>query len=175
MLESVRLLVWDLDETFWKGTVTEGGIEQYIQQNHEIVIELAKRGIMSSICSKNDMAQIKEILEQYNIFEYFIFPSISWEPKGVRLANLIEAVQLRAPTVMFIDDNPNNRAEAAIMVPGIQVEDENFIPFILSDPRFQGKDDSRLSRLKQYKLLEARKRDEEQADDNNEAFLLSCD
>jgi hypothetical protein len=24
--EPVRLVIWDLDETFWKGTLTEGGI-----------------------------------------------------------------------------------------------------------------------------------------------------
>jgi hypothetical protein len=39
----------DLDETFWKGILTEGGIE-YQQSPHDIVIELARRGIMSSIC-----------------------------------------------------------------------------------------------------------------------------
>ena len=28
--EKVRLVIWDLDETFWRGTLTEGGIE-YVQ------------------------------------------------------------------------------------------------------------------------------------------------
>jgi predicted enzyme involved in methoxymalonyl-ACP biosynthesis len=50
MPEAIRLVVWDLDETFWRGTVTEGGITEYIQAHHDIVIELARRGIMSSIC-----------------------------------------------------------------------------------------------------------------------------
>ncbi len=163
MAEAVRLVVWDLDETYWKGTLTEGGIREYVQAHHDIVIELARRGIMSSICSKNDSATILKILEEKGIREYFIFPSISWEPKGMRLAQLVETVQLRAPTIMFIDDNPNNRAEAAAVVPGLQIEDENFIPRMLDDPRFKGKADGELTRLKQYKLLEERKRDEEQA------------
>jgi FkbH-like protein len=173
--EAVRLVIWDLDETYWKGTVTEGGIQEYIQQNHDIVIELARRGIVSSICSKNDEASILKILAERGILGYFIFPSISWEPKGARLAELIESVQLRPATVMFIDDNPNNRAEAAARVPDLQVEGEAFISKMLFDPRFRGKDDEELSRLAQYKLLETRKRDEKQASGNNEDFLRQCD
>ena len=174
MPEAVRLVVWDLDETYWRGTVTEGGIKEYVQEHHDIVIELAQRGIMSSICSKNDRTKIEEILRNYKIFEYFIFPSISWEPKGIRLANLINTVQLRATNVLFVDDNPNNRAEAVTLVPDLQVEDEKFIGRMLSDPRFKGKDDSQLTRLKQYKLLEARKRDEQEATGDNEEFLRQC-
>ncbi len=110
--EAVRLVIWDLDETFWKGTLTEGGIQEYVRAHHDIVIELARRGIISSICSKNDEAAILPILRDHGILDYFVFPSISWEPKGHRLASLIETAQLRPATVMFIDDNPNNRAEA---------------------------------------------------------------
>ena len=175
MAEHVRLVVWDLDETFWKGTVSEGGIQEYVQAHHDIVIELARRGIMSSICSKNDEAAVRPILREKGILEYFVFPSISWEPKGMRLARLVATVQLRAPTIMFIDDNPSNRAEAAANVPGLQVEDQTFIPNMLSDPRFRGQDDAQLTRLAQYKLLEQRKRDEEHAAGDNADFLRSCD
>lgn len=175
--EAVRLVIWDLDDTFWHGTVTEGGIREYMQAHHDLVIELARRGIMSSICSKNDEATIARILEERGIAEYFIFPSISWEPKGPRIEALIETVQLRPATVMFIDDNHLNRAEAARMVPGLQVEDEHFIARLLDDPRFKGKDDSSLSRLAQYKLLERRKQDEVRASagGSNEEFLRGCD
>jgi FkbH-like protein len=173
--ETVRLVIWDLDETFWKGTVTEGGITEYVQAHHDIVITLARRGIMSSICSKNDADTILPILQEKGIADYFIFPSIDWNPKGPRLAALIEAVQLRPATVMFIDDNPGNRAEAERLVPGLQVEDEHFIARLLDDPRFRGKNDDTLSRLAQYKLLETRKRDERQASGDNAVFLRSCD
>jgi predicted enzyme involved in methoxymalonyl-ACP biosynthesis len=73
MADAVRLVIWDLDETFWEGTLTEGGIRKYVDENHNIVIELARRGILSSICSKNDMATVMPILAQKGIDEYFIF------------------------------------------------------------------------------------------------------
>jgi FkbH-like protein len=130
---------------------------------------------MSSICSKNDYSAVKDLLQQKGIFDYFIFPDISWEPKGPRLARLIEEVQLRPQTVLFIDDNHLNRAEAAAMVPGLQVEDETFISRLLDDPRFVGKNDAEMARLQQYKLLESKKADRERAEGDNEAFLRSCD
>jgi len=173
--EAVRLVIWDLDETFWKGTLTEGGIREYVTEHHDLVVTLAKRGIISSICSKNDANTVTGILEEHQIRDYFVFPSISWESKGVRVARLVEQFQLRAPTVMFIDDSPNNRAEVESVVPGIQVEDETFISRMLTDPRFKGKDDSSLSRLNQYKLLESRKRDAESFAQGNDEFLRQCD
>ena len=168
--EPVRLVIWDLDETFWSGTLTEGGIS-YRRDFHDIVIALAKRGIVSSICSKNDLDPVRDILTREGIWEYFVFPSINWEPKGARLASMVEAVQLRAPTILFIDDNAMNRAEAQHYVPGIQVADETVIPALLANPRLRGKDDSGLTRLAQYQLLQRRQTDEKAAGGDNTAFL----
>ncbi len=41
---SVKLVVWDLDETFWKGTLSEEGI-QPIAQHVEMIKTLVDRGI----------------------------------------------------------------------------------------------------------------------------------
>ena len=121
--ENIRLVIWDLDETLWRGTVTEGGI-QYVEAHHAIVVELARRGIMSAICSKNDRAPMEALLRDHGIWDYFIFPNIDWSTKGARVEALVETVQLRAPTELFIDDNPGNRAEeVAARVAGIEVAD----------------------------------------------------
>lgn len=173
MVEAVRLVVWDLDETFWDGTLTEGGIA-YRQDHHDIVVELARRGIMNSICSKNDFTTVKAVLEERGLWSYFIFPSINWEPKGPRLAALIETVGLRPETVMLIDDNPLNLNEALYFTPTLQTANETFIPSLLADPGFGGKDDRELTRLAQYKLLESRNADAMSVGDNL-AFLRESD
>ncbi len=169
-LEPVRLVVWDLDETFWHGTLSEGGI-RYRRDTHEMVVQLARRGIVSSLCSKNALAAVKAELEREAIWDYFVFPSVSWEPKGPRLARLVERVQLRAPTVLFIDDNPMNLAEARHYVPGIQTADETFVHGMLDNPLLRGRPDPDLSRLKQYRLLQRRKADAVEAGDDNASFL----
>ena len=153
--ENVRMVVWDLDECFWGGTLTEGGIT-WNETHAEIVRVLAQRGIPSTICSKNDPAPVLAVLEQHGMRDYFVFPSISWESKGPRLADLVAAVQLRAETMLFIDDNPMNRAEAPRFVPGLQVQSETFIPQLLTHPLLQGKPDPEMQRLAQYRVLERR-------------------
>jgi FkbH-like protein len=154
-LKDIRLVIWDLDETFWRGTLTEGGIN-YNEKHHDTVLELCRRGIMSSICSRNKHDVVKDILVRSGIWDYFIFPSINWSSKPERILEIIEAVQLRPETVLFIDDNPMNRAQSQAAVPGLNVIDETAISSLLNNPGLIGKADSELSRLKQYKLLEIR-------------------
>lgn len=171
--EFIRLVIWDLDETFWRGTLSEEGIREYVTSHHDIVITLAKRGIISSICSKNDYKTVEALLKERGIWDYFIFPSIDWTSKGPRIKQLISDIQLRPETVLFIDDNKNNRAEAEICIPGLQTADESIIPTLLTDALFAGKHDPNLTRLKQYRLLEQRKRDEKLSGTDNKEFLRS--
>ena len=49
----IKLVIWDLDDTFWKGTLSEGPIVS-IAENIQLVRDLTDRGIVNSICSKND-------------------------------------------------------------------------------------------------------------------------
>ena len=172
--EAIRLVVWDLDDTFWQGTISEGGIV-YSQANHDIVVTLARRGIISSICSNNKRAPVVTTLRERSLFKYFIFADIGWGPKGPRLAALIEKVQLRPQTVLFIDDSALNRAEAEFYVPGLQTASASCLRGLLSDPRLAGKDDSSLSRLRQYRLLQRRHADAQAVGGDNIAFLRASD
>jgi FkbH-like protein len=168
--EEVRLVIWDLDDTFWRGTLTEGGII-YQSSHHDVVIELARRGIMSSICSKNDLVGVRQILIENGIWDYFVFPSVNWEPKGQRVQKIIETMKLRPASVLFIDDNPSNLNEARHYIADLQIASEAVVPAILDNPLFRGKSDSSLTRLGQYKLLETRTADELQHGGDNIGFL----
>lgn len=169
-MEKIKLVIWDLDETFWKGTLSEEGII-INEDNIAIVKELARRGIMSSISSKNDFDKAKEELDRAGIWSFFIFPSINWNPKGENVKKIIEACQLRSPNVLFIDDNISNRKEVEHFNPGINTIDESMINGLLELDELKGKDDSELTRLKQYKLLEEKARVKENYSDNH-SFLL---
>ena len=156
--EDIRLIIWDLDETFWDGTLTEGGI-RYRQDHHDLVITLAHRGIMSAICSKNDAAEIEALLRGKDLWRFFIFPSIDWTPKGPRLQWMIAEIGLRPQSVLFIDDNALNRAQAAQMVPGLNVAGPEVIGALAHAPELAGKPDEALTRLAQYKVKERKAQD----------------
>lgn len=78
-----------MDETFWKGTLSEGKVK-IVYKHVEIVKELARRGIICSISSKNDYEPAKAELEKFGVWDYFIFPSINWNPKGENVKGIVK-------------------------------------------------------------------------------------
>lgn len=152
-MEKIKLVIWDLDETFWKGTLSEEGIEP-IPENISIVKDLTDRGIINSIVSKNDFENTKQKLIELGIWDFFVFPAIAWQPKGLLIKEIITSCQLRDVNVLFLDDNHLNLEEAKFYNENLQVKAPDFIQEILSHPSFQGKNDKEHSRLKQYKVLE---------------------
>ena len=53
-----KLIIWDLDETFWNGNISETEVS-FKPEVLKFVQELALKGIMNSICSKNDSKIVK--------------------------------------------------------------------------------------------------------------------
>ena len=152
-MEKIKLVIWDLDETFWKGTLSEEGVEK-IENNIHIVKELTNRGIMNSIVSKNTFEAAKEKLKEYGVWDYFIFPKIEWSPKGMLIKETISQCQLRDTNVLFLDDNHLNLKEASFYNPKINTKTPEYTDIILNENEFKGKKDLEHTRLKQYKILE---------------------
>ena len=171
--DPIKLVIWDLDETFWKGTLSEGGAE-LVAENVEIVHTLNSRGIINAICSKNDLATVKARLESDGLWDSFVFRRIAWQPKGEAVARIIEDMQLRAPNVLFIDDNIGNLREAEHYAPGLQTAMPDILPSLLTMPQLKGKSDPDLTRLQQYRQLEEKFLDRAQHAASNEEFLREC-
>lgn len=170
----LKLVIWDLDETFWRGTLSEEDVE-LVPGNVEIVKELCRRGIISSICSKNDFEDAKSILARHGLWEYFVFPKIAFEAKGRAIAAMIEEAGLRPENVLFVDDNPLNLAEAAHFAPGLMIAlPEKLLPALLGLSQAQGKNDTEMSRLRQYKNMERKVADRAASNIDNTSFLRSC-
>ncbi len=170
----VKLVVWDLDGTLWSGTMSEE--EVALEPSRiELIRALNRRGIVNSICSKNDMAEVRAFLQEEGVWSEFVFASVDWSPKGSRVAQIVENIQLRAENVLFIDDMVINREEVRASVPGIQTAGPEIIDRLLSLPALEGKDDNGLSRLRQYRVLEEKLSDRAASANTNEEFLRSCD
>lgn len=165
-MNNIKLVIWDLDETFWRGTLAEGKVEK-IQRNIDIVKGLIDRGIMCSIVSKNNYEDAMKQLDEYGITDLFVFPQISWNPKGVTVKKLLETCKLRAENVLFLDDNPSNVEEVRFYNNGINAELPSFLDQdIFSLDAFKGKNDANHTRLEQYKILERRTKAEEESCSN---------
>lgn len=172
--EQVKLVIWDLDETFWRGTLAEDDRVSVLSSNITIVKELTARGIVNSICSKNSYDVARSVLQGVQVWEYFVFPYIAFTPKGEAIQRIITDMQLRAPNVLFIDDNHSNLEEARFYNPGIQTMSADLVDSLLDLPGVKGKPDPGHKRLEQYKMLEQR-RDFRNESDDNYAFLRDSD
>ena len=79
-IPNIRVLIWDLDESFWSGTLDDAGPPpRPIAQHCALVKSLAARGVVSSICSRNDPTAVRAHLQCLGMWEWFVFASVSWE------------------------------------------------------------------------------------------------
>lgn len=149
----VKLVIWDLDETFWKGTLSEGQVSP-IQEHIYFVRQLADDGILCSICSKNDRQQVMDILQNWGIDGFFIFNSIDWTAKGARISQLIKDIGLRPENCLFIDDNKFNLNEASYVEPKLMTTGPEIVPNFVKWLKDKPSSDLEHQRLKYYKLLD---------------------
>ena len=56
---------------------------------------MVDRGIMNSIVSKNDFDKVETVLKDWGVWNYFIFPKISWSPKGEVVSSMLKEIGLR--------------------------------------------------------------------------------
>ncbi|MGY1410421.1 MULTISPECIES: hypothetical protein [unclassified Luteimonas] len=171
-----KLLIWDLDDTLWQGTLAEGDVPILHQSRIDAIRQLNGAGVVHSICSKNDRQTAKFELERFGLWNEFVFPEISFEPKGELVKRIISDMQLRAPDVVFIDDNEMNLREVEFVNPGIRTIDARgdaadvFLAELLEKTKGISK-----SRIPEYRILEQKRADRETGQSSNEEFLRSCD
>ena len=176
-LKRAKLVIWDLDDTFWEGNLAEG-TANFSKSNIKFLEELVTRGIMNSICSKNEFDNVKTkfLMEGYEKFwNYFIFPSINWMPKGERVKAIISSMGLREENVIFIDDNEINIQEVKFYCPNIMTAYSEEIEHMSKEIYLVNDYDFEHTRLAQYKILEEKEKDKILNNVSNEEFLKNSE
>ena len=167
----IKIIIWDLDETFWEGIFSEEEIKP-ISENIQLVKDLTDFGIVNSVCSKNDKEPTEKKLDELGVGDYFVFNSIDWNPKGQKINKTLKDMGLRAENTLFIDDNHLNLEEAKFFNENIMTAMPDEIPNLIKWCGEQEKSDLNHKRLNQYKILEEKAKEKEQIG-SNEEFLLS--
>ena len=172
-ISSIKLIIWDLDNTLWSGVLSEGEVVAN-PQAVALLKESSRRGIVNSICSKNDYSEVEAKLRELGIWDLFVFPSIDWTPKRDRLFGIIQNMGLRPANVLFLDDEPYNLAavssyDQTIMCSSFDDLSSAFLGSLESLPI----DDS-YKRLIQYKGLQ-KKNDARHSYNDDLDFLKSSE
>lgn len=173
--QKVKLLIWDLDNTLWNGTLTEDNVTELNDKVKDTILAMDKRGILMSVASRNNFEQAWEKLEEFKLTEYFIYPAINWNPKSANIKDIIKSVNIGVDTVAFIDDQAFERDEVKFELPEILCIDKDDIPRVADMPEFMPNfitDDSKLRR-QMYQSDIRRNKDEDEYKGTKEEFLAS--
>lgn len=122
---TLKCVAWDLDGVVWDGTLSEGDDVQVRAGVLETILALDRRGVVSSICSKNDEPVALAKLKELGLSDWFVFPQVNWGPKSESLKNLAREMNIGLDSIAFVDDREENRAEVRTNAPQVRVFDEN--------------------------------------------------
>lgn len=185
--DSVKLVIFDLDNTLWRGLVGEHYEPgQPWPQFHgwpigvwDAINQLRRRGIIVSLCSKNDESAVRQKWKQvvpmpFIEFDDFLVPKINWQPKAQNVTQILQELSLTAKNVVFVDDNPVERESVKAAHPEIRIlgADPFAIKRVLTwAPETQVARLSAESRQREASLAGKVQRDVAQAQLSREEFL----
>ncbi|WP_326608871.1 HAD-IIIC family phosphatase [Streptomyces scopuliridis] len=174
---TVKCLVWDLDNTLWHGTLLEDEDVVLSEAIREVIVGLDARGILQSVCSRNDHEIAWARLEALGVASYFVVPEIGWGPKSDAVRRITEQLNFAPGTIAFIDDQPAERAEVAFHFPEVRCYAAQDAVALLGLPEFSPRSvtvDSRQRRT-MYQAGFRRTDERERFAGSSEDFLRSLD
>ena len=133
---SAKCLVLDLDNTLWGGVIGDDGLDGIILGQGSTVgeahvalqrygLQLSKRGVILAVCSKNDeenaVAPFQRhddmVLRQKDIACFVA----NWQDKATNLRHIARTLNIGLDALVFVDDNPAERALIRRELPMVQV------------------------------------------------------
>ena len=177
--QTKKVVVCDLDNTLWGGVVGDDGpqniklgapdpLGECFQAFQSALKGLRSRGILLTICSKNDEKLALSVIEEHPAMilrkDDFVGWRINWKDKAENLVALAEELNLGLDSFVFLDDSPQERDQirqilSQVYVPDLPASPSEFAPFLASLDCFEtsslGKED--LARTEMYRAERERK------------------
>jgi FkbH-like protein len=134
--KSRKCLVLDLDNTLWGGVIGDDGLDgikigqgSAAGEAHAAIqsyaLSLRERGIVLAVCSKNEEANarlpFKEHPEMLLKEEHFAVFVANWSDKAGNLRNIAATLNIGIDALVFLDDNPAERAIVRQTLPEVAV------------------------------------------------------
>lgn len=130
-----KCIVLDLDNTLWGGIIGEDGFNgiklntaypgnEFIDFQRTL-LSLHNRGIILAVNSKNNLEDALEVFQKHpfmlikekNLAEY----RINWNDKVQNMVELAQSINIGLDSMVFIDDNPVERARISAALPEVLV------------------------------------------------------
>lgn len=134
--KSAKCVVLDLDNTLWGGVIGDDGLEGIILGQgspageafvafQRYLRQLAQRGILLAVCSKNDFSNAvapfeghPEMVLRREDISCFV---ANWQDKATNLRNIAATLNISLDSLVFVDDNPAERRLIRSELPSVAV------------------------------------------------------
>lgn len=125
-----KILAVDADNTLWAGIISEDGAEAVtpFTEFQKGLLALRDRGVLLVLLSKNDPpngeAQVDRVFAREDVpltLKDFSAVGVSWSPKAGTLLEICRKLNLGVDSVVFVDDNPHERAQMKAHLPMVTV------------------------------------------------------
>lgn len=149
-----KILALDADNTLWSGILSEDGREALkpFVEFQKGVLELRRKGVVLVLLTKNDPSENFMRADMPIKDADFAARRINWAPKAGNLIEACRELNLSTDSVVFVDDNPFERAQMKAHLPEVAVA-----PF----PKDMSNPAQFLRRLGQYFFSDIGKTDED--------------
>lgn len=132
-----KCIVLDLDNTLWGGVIGEDGIDGIdlggsypgivYSDAQKLLLSAYENGVILAICSKNNEADAMDAIKRHpNMVlrdKHFAIKRINWENKAENIRSIAASLNIGLDSLVFIDDNPSERALVKSFVPEVTVPD----------------------------------------------------
>jgi FkbH-like protein len=149
---SSKCLVLDLDNTIWGGVIGDDGLEGIVLGQgsalgeaflslQSYAMELAERGVILAVCSKNDEHVAIDAFERHPEMiltrkQVATFVA-NWDDKATNLRRIAADLDIGLDSLVFVDDNPFERSLVRQELPMVAVpelpEDPALAPQCIAD------------------------------------------
>jgi FkbH-like protein len=172
----VKCVAWDLDNTLWRGILSEDKDVILIKHVAEVIRQLDERGILQTIVSKNDFEPAWQKLKAFELAHYFLYPAINWSQKSENIKAISKKLNIGIDTFAVIDDSMFEQDEIKSALPQVRTYSEKQINEILSYPEFDVAT-TILSKKRRESYLTEQVRDDAKAvfAGTYDDFLASCE
>ena len=115
-----KVLAVDADNTLWTGILSEDGADALVpcREFQEGLAALRGDGVVIALLSKNDTIEGTGAPVDTSLFAA---SKVNWAPKPGNLIEACRELNLSPDAVVFVDDNPHERAQMAAHLPEVAV------------------------------------------------------
>ncbi|MFF3484395.1 HAD-IIIC family phosphatase [Streptomyces sp. NPDC002701] len=176
-MNTVKCLVWDLDDTLWDGVVLEGDRPRPFTVAVETLRTLDRRGILHAVASRGHPRTSAAHLAHHGLAELFSAVEIGWGSKSDAVHRIARALGLALDAVAFVDNDPVERAEVAAVLHGVRCYRADQLGTLPDRPEFRPEfvTDEARQRRRLYRVERHRARAEQDFDGSTGEFLASLD